>query len=107
MRTLVDALYVPQYIDKDRAAIRKGLKENFSEYIGALIKYNKEMYFISKKGPEKSVIGINVETGVETEILKDTIKETESEEIKPMIPEMTVTVVQTEKPRRTMSHRRR
>jgi hypothetical protein len=26
------------------------------------------MYFISKKGPEKSVIGINVETGVETEI---------------------------------------
>lgn len=68
LRTLVDALYVPQYIDKDRAAIRKGLKENFSEYIGALIKYNKEMYFISKKGPEKSVIGINVETGVETEI---------------------------------------
>ena len=46
-------------------------------------------------------------SGVETEILKDTIKETESEEIKPMIPEMTVTVVQTEKPRRTMSHRRR
>jgi hypothetical protein len=68
LRTLVDALYVPQYIDKDRATIRKGLKENFSEYIGALIKYNKEMYFISKKGPEKSVIGINVETGVETEI---------------------------------------
>lgn len=68
LRTLVDALYVPQYIDKDRVAIRKGLKENFSEYIGALIKYNKEMYFISKKGPEKSVIGINVETGVETEI---------------------------------------
>lgn len=68
LRTLVDALYVPQYIDRDRATIRKGLKENFSEYIGALIKYNKEMYFISKKGPEKSVIGINVETGVETEI---------------------------------------
>jgi hypothetical protein len=68
LRTLVDALYVPQYIDKDRTTIRKGLKENFSEYIGALIKYNKEMYFISKKGPEKSVIGINVETGVETEI---------------------------------------
>lgn len=68
LRILVDALYVPQYIDKDRATIRKGLKENFSEYVGALIKYNKEMYFISKKGPEKSVIGINVETGVETEI---------------------------------------
>ena len=68
LRTLVDALYVPQYIDRDRATIRKGLKENFSEYVGALIKYNKEMYFISKKGPEKSVIGINVETGVETEI---------------------------------------
>lgn len=68
LRTLIDALYVPQYIDKDRATIRKGLKENFSEYIGALIKYNKEMYFISTKGPEKSVIGINVETGVETEI---------------------------------------
>lgn len=68
LRIIVDALYVPQYIDKDRATIRKGLKENFSEYIGALIKYNKEMYFISKKGPEKSVIGINVETGVETEI---------------------------------------
>ena len=68
LRILVDALYVPQYIDRDRATIRKGLKENFSEYVGALIKYNKEMYFISKKGPEKSVIGINVETGVETEI---------------------------------------
>ena len=68
LRTLIDSLYVPQYIDKDRTAIHKGLKENFSEYIGALIKYNKEMYFISKKGPEKSVIGINVETGVETEI---------------------------------------
>lgn len=68
LRTLVDALYIPQYIDKDRATIRKELTENFSEYIGALIKYNKEMYFISKKGPEKSVIGINVETGVETEI---------------------------------------
>lgn len=68
LRTLVDALYVPQYIDKDRGTIHKGLKENFSKYIGALIKYNKEMYFISMKGPEKSVIGINVETGVETEI---------------------------------------
>ena len=68
LRTLVDALYVPQYIDRDRATIRKGLKENFSEYVGSLIKYNKEMYFISKKGPEKSVIGVHVETGVETEI---------------------------------------
>ncbi|MBQ7793439.1 MAG: ImmA/IrrE family metallo-endopeptidase [Clostridia bacterium] len=46
-------------------------------------------------------------SGVEAEIMKDTIKETESEEMKPMIPEMTVTVVQTERPRRTMSHRRR
>ena len=46
-------------------------------------------------------------SGIEAEIMKETIQETETLEQKPMIPEMTVTVVQTEKPHRTISHRRR
>ena len=46
-------------------------------------------------------------SGIEAEILKETIQETETLEQKPMIPEITVTVVQTEKPHRTISHRRR
>ncbi len=46
-------------------------------------------------------------SGIEAEILKETIQETETLEQKPMIPEMTVTVVQTERPHRTISHRRR
>ena len=46
-------------------------------------------------------------SGIEAEIMKETIQETETLEQKPMIPEMTVTVVQTEKPQRTISHRRR
>ena len=46
-------------------------------------------------------------SGIEAEILKETIQETETIEQQPMIPEMTVTVVQTEKPHRTISHRRR
>ena len=46
-------------------------------------------------------------SGIEAEILKETIQETETLEQKPMIPEMTVTVVQTEKSHRTISHRRR
>ena len=46
-------------------------------------------------------------SGIEAEIMKETIGEAETMEQKPMIPEMTVTVVQTEKPHRTISHRRR
>ena len=46
-------------------------------------------------------------SGIEAEIMKETIQETETLEQKPMIPEMTITVVQTEKPHRTISHRRR
>ena len=46
-------------------------------------------------------------SGIEAEIMKETIGETETLGQKPMIPEMTVTVVQTEKPHRTISHRRR
>ena len=46
-------------------------------------------------------------SGIEAEILKETIQETETLEQKPMIPEITVTVVQAEKPHRTISHRRR
>ena len=46
-------------------------------------------------------------SGIEAEIMKETIQETETLEQKPMIPELTVTVVQTEKPHRTISHRRR
>lgn len=46
-------------------------------------------------------------SGIEAEILKEAIQETETLEQKPMIPELTVTVVQTEKPHRTISHRRR
>ena len=46
-------------------------------------------------------------SGIEAEIMKETIGEAETMEQKPMIPEMTVTVAQTEKPHRTISHRRR
>jgi len=46
-------------------------------------------------------------SGMEAEILKETIQENETLEQQPMIPEMTVTVVQTEKTHRTISHRRR
>ena len=46
-------------------------------------------------------------SGIEAEIMKETIEEAEAMEQKPMIPEITVTVVQTEKPHRTISHRRR
>lgn len=44
-------------------------------------------------------------SGIEAEILKVTIQESETQEQQPMIPEITVTVVQTEKPNRTISHR--
>jgi len=46
-------------------------------------------------------------SGIEAETMKETIGEAETQEQKPMIPELTVTVVQTEKPHRTISHRRR
>lgn len=46
-------------------------------------------------------------SGIEAETMKETIGEAENQEQKPMIPELTVTVVQTEKPHRTISHRRR
>ena len=46
-------------------------------------------------------------SGIESEILKETIQEIEIEEQQPMISEMMVTVVQSEKANRTISHRRR
>lgn len=46
-------------------------------------------------------------SGIEAELMKNTISETESQEQKPMIPEITVTVVQHERPQRSVSHRRR
>ena len=46
-------------------------------------------------------------SGIEAEIMKNTISETETQEQKPMIPEITVTVVQHERPQRSISHRRR
>jgi Zn-dependent peptidase ImmA (M78 family) len=46
-------------------------------------------------------------SGIEAELMKNTISETEFQEQKPMIPEITVTVVQHEKPQRSIPHRRR
>lgn len=44
-------------------------------------------------------------SGIEAEIMKNAISETQEQ--KPMIPEITVTVVQQERPQRSISHRRR
>ena len=46
-------------------------------------------------------------SGIEVELMKKTISETETVEEKPMIPEVTVVVVQQEKSQRSVSHRRR
>lgn len=46
-------------------------------------------------------------SGIECEIMKESIQEVEIQEQQPMISEMMVTVVQTDKPRRTISHRQR
>jgi hypothetical protein len=46
-------------------------------------------------------------SGIEAEIMKNTIRETEKQEQKPMIPEVTVVEVQQDKLQRNISHRRR
>ncbi len=44
-------------------------------------------------------------SGIEAELMKNTVSETQEQ--KPMIPEVTVVVVQQDKPQRSVSHRRR
>ena len=46
-------------------------------------------------------------TGLEAELMKETIKETETQTQKEMVQSVTVVAVQQEKPQRTISHRRR
>lgn len=46
-------------------------------------------------------------SGIEAELMKNTINETEMVEQKPMIPEVTVVVVQQDKPQRSVTHRQR
>ena len=46
-------------------------------------------------------------SGIEAELMKNTISEAETVEQKPMIPEVTVVVVQQDKPQRSVPHRRR
>lgn len=46
-------------------------------------------------------------TGLEAELMKETIKETETQTQKEMVQAVTVVAVQQEKPQRTISHRRR
>lgn len=68
LKVLVDALYIPQYKLTDRQTIRKDLISDITPYVGYGIKYKSELYVITKKGNNNTIIGVNIDTNEKIEI---------------------------------------
>lgn len=68
LKVLVDALYIPQYKSIDKETIRRDLISNITPYIGCCVKYKSELYVITKKGNNNTIIGTNIDTNEKIEI---------------------------------------